>query len=171
MFPEFGLPYTLVGHSERRHTVSSESDKLVNAKVLSSLKAGLKVVLCFGETLAQREANKTIEVVEQQLKVALEGVAVSDLGKIVFAYEPVWAIGTGKNATPAQAQEVHAEIRKILTAKYSLAIATASIVIYGGSVKPANCVDLIKQPDVDGFLVGGCSLKPDFLKIIASVCQ
>ena len=112
-----------------------------------------------------------MEVVAQQLKVALDGVAVSELGKIVFAYEPVWAIGTGRTATPKQAQEVHAEIRKFLTTKYTAAIAAASIVIYGGSVKPANCVDLIKQPDVDGFLIGGCSLTGDFLKIIASVCQ
>ena len=170
-FAEFGLPYTLVGHSERRHTVSSENDKLVNAKVLASLKAGLKVVLCFGETLEDREANKTMEVVANQLKVALTDVAASHLGNIVFAYEPVWAIGTGRTATPEQAQKVHAEIRKFFTDKYSAATANASIIIYGGSVNPGNCKNLIKQPDIDGFLVGGCSLKSDFLKIISSVSQ
>ena len=170
-FTEFGLPYTLVGHSERRHKVSLESDQLVNTKVLASLSAGLRVVLCFGETLQDREANKTMEVVAHQLKVALTGVAAPQLNNIVFAYEPVWAIGTGRTATPAQAQEVHAEIRKFLIDKYSDATAAASIIIYGGSVNPGNCTDLIKQSDIDGFLVGGCSLKPDFLKIIGSVCQ
>jgi len=171
MAKEFGLPYTLVGHSERRHKVSLEGDELVNTKVLASLRAGLKVVLCFGETLEDREANKTMEVVAHQLKVALTGVAAPQLNNIVLAYEPVWAIGTGRTATPTQAQEVHAEIRKFLIDKYSGATAAASIIIYGGSVNPGNCTDLIKQSDIDGFLVGGCSLKPDFLKIIGSVCQ
>lgn len=170
MAREFGVPYALVGHSERRHKVAAEDDKLVNAKVLASLKAGLKVVLCCGETLENRKAGKTLEFVLGQLEIALSGVSVSDLDKIVFAYEPLWAIGTGLTATPEQAQEVHVEIRKFFAKKYSAAMAASAVIIYGGSVKPANSTDLIRQPDIDGFLVGGCSLKPDFLKIIESVC-
>merc|ERR1712187_344738 len=151
--------------------MGSENDKLVNAKVLAALKAGLKVVLCFGETLEDREANKTMEVVPNQLKVALTGVAATHLDNIVFAYEPVWAIGTGRTATPEQAQEVHAEIREFFPDKYSAASADTAIIVYGGSVNPGNCTNLIRQPDIDGFLVGGCSLKADFLKIISSVSQ
>jgi len=171
MAKEFGVPYTLVGHSERRHSVSSEDDKLANAKVLAALKAGLKVVLCFGEKIETRKANKTMEVVLRSLDVGLNGVDPSQLKNIVFAYEPVWAIGTGLTASPEQAQEVHAQIRKHFAAKYSAEMAASAIIIYGGSVKPANCVDLIGQPDIDGFLVGGCSLKPDFMTIINSVCK
>jgi len=170
MAKDFGLPYTLVGHSERRHAVSSEDDKLVNAKVLASLKAGLKVVLCFGEKLETRKANKTMEVVLRQLEGALKDVPVSELPKIVFAYEPVWAIGTGVVATPEQAQEVHANIRKFFAAKYSADVAAAAIVIYGGSVKPANCEKLISQADIDGFLIGGASLSAAFLEIIKKSC-
>jgi len=171
MAREFGLPYTLVGHSERRHSVAHEDDKLANAKVLASLKAGLKVVLCFGETFEDRKANNTMKVVMHQLEAGLHGVSPSDFDKIVFAYEPVWAIGTGLTATPEQAQEVHSKIRQYFADKYSAGVAASSIIIYGGSVKPANCTELIKQPDIDGFLVGGCSLKPDFLKIISSAAK
>ena len=137
------MPYTLVGHSERRHAVSAEDDKLANAKVLSALKAGLKVVLCFGEKIETRKANKTMEVVLRSLDVGLNGVDPSQLKNVVFAYEPVWAIGTGLTASPEQAQEVHAQIRKHFATKYSAEMAASAIIIYGGSVKDSNYENLM----------------------------
>ncbi|KAH9829853.1 Triosephosphate isomerase [Rhodofomes roseus] len=159
------VPYVILGHSERR-TLFHETSELVAQKTKAALEAGLSVILCVGETLQEREANKTAEVVQAQLKPVIDTLKESDWAKIVIAYEPVWAIGTGKVATSAQAQEAHADIRAYVTKAVSPAVAENTRVIYGGSVTAANCKELATQPDVDGFLVGGASLKPEFVDII-----
>ncbi|PPQ70941.1 hypothetical protein CVT25_013290 [Psilocybe cyanescens] len=160
-----GIPYVILGHSERR-TLFHEDSALVATKTRSAIDAGLKVIFCIGETLEQRESGKTAEVCEEQLK-AFVGVSKEvDWSKIVIAYEPVWAIGTGKVATSAQAQETHADIRAYLVKAVSPAVASSVQILYGGSVTAANCKELAQQPDVDGFLVGGASLKPEFVDII-----
>jgi triosephosphate isomerase len=139
---------------------------MVRKKTAALLAAGLSPIVCVGETLAEREANRTLEVVDRQVRQGLAGLSGEQLGKITVAYEPVWAIGTGKTATTAQAQEVHAAIRKILR-ELGGAVADAMRIQYGGSVKPDNAKELMSQPDVDGALVGGASLKaPDFLAIV-----
>jgi triosephosphate isomerase len=154
-----------VGHSERRQFFG-ETDETVRKKTAALLAAGLAPIVCVGETLAEREANRTMEVVDRQVRQGLAGLSAEQLGKITIAYEPVWAIGTGKTATTAQAQEVHAAIRKILR-ELGGAVADAMRIQYGGSVKPDNAKELMSQPDVDGALVGGASLKaPDFLAIV-----
>ena len=166
---DFGLRWTLVGHSERR-SLSGETDEDVAAKVRVALDAGVKAVLCIGEQLAEREANETEAVIFRQLD-AVKAVVPDEAewANIVIAYEPVWAIGTGVVATPEQAQEAHAAIReKWLADKVGETAAASTRIVYGGSVKGANCEALIALPDVDGFLVGGASLKDDFLNIIAS---
>ncbi|CAF9928671.1 MAG: triosephosphate isomerase [Alectoria fallacina] len=155
--------WALCGHSERR-VVLKEQDDFVASKTKAALDGGLGVILCCGETLEQRESNKTIEVVTTQLKAIAE--KTKDWTKIVIAYEPVWAIGTGKVATTQQAQEVHAAIRKWLTEEVSKEAAEATRIIYGGSVSEKNCKELAKEGDIDGFLVGGASLKPAFVDII-----
>jgi len=160
-----GISWTLAGHSERR-VILREDDAFVASKTKAALDAGLKVILCVGETLEQREGNKTIEVVESQLNAVSE--RTKDWGNIVIAYEPVWAIGTGKVASTEQAQEVHAFIRKWLSSKISKETSADTRIIYGGSVNDKNCKDLAKQEDIDGFLVGGASLKPAFIDIINS---
>ncbi|MCJ1248982.1 triosephosphate isomerase [Trapelia coarctata] len=158
-----GITWTLAGHSERR-VIMGEDDVFIARKTKTSLDSGLGVILCVGETLEQREANKTIEVVTRQLQAVAE--VSKDWSKVVIAYEPVWAIGTGKVASTEQAQEVHAEIRKWLESTVSSEAAKNTRVIYGGSVSDKNCKDLAKQEDIDGFLVGGASLKPAFVDII-----
>jgi len=159
-----GIKWAILGHSERR-AIFGESDDLIAAKTKACVEGeGLSVVLCCGETLEEREAGKTIEVVERQLGAVLK--EVKDWSKIVIAYEPVWAIGTGKVATSAQAQEVHEKIREWLKVKVSPEAAEATRIIYGGSVSAKNCGELSQQPDIDGFLVGGASLKPEFVEII-----
>eukprot|EP01118_Nematostelium_gracile_P019912 TRINITY_DN943_c0_g1_i1.p1 TRINITY_DN943_c0_g1~~TRINITY_DN943_c0_g1_i1.p1 ORF type:complete len:270 (+),score=94.87 TRINITY_DN943_c0_g1_i1:53-811(+) len=164
---DFGLEWVIIGHSERRD-IFNESDQLIGKKVGSALKTGIKVIGCIGEHLDEREANKTEEVVFRQLQAIADNV--SDWTNVVLAYEPVWAIGTGKTASPEQAQEVHVAIRKWLNSKVSADVAEKTRIIYGGSVKSDNADKLATQPDIDGFLVGGASLiSADFLKIINSV--
>ncbi|KAF8552777.1 triose phosphate isomerase [Imleria badia] len=163
---DVGIPYVILGHSERR-TLFHETSELVGNKTKAALDASLKVILCVGETLAEREAERTTEVVNAQLQAVVDVLReASYWSNIVVAYEPVWAIGTGKVATAAQAQEAHAEIRQFLKAGVSESVAETTRVIYGGSVTAANCKELATQPDVDGFLVGGASLKPEFVDII-----
>ncbi|XP_052184959.1 triosephosphate isomerase, cytosolic [Diospyros lotus] len=165
MLVNLGVPWVILGHSERRQLLS-ESSEFVGEKVTYALSLGLKVIACVGETLEERESGCTMEVVAVQTKAIAE--RISDWSNVVIAYEPVWAIGTGKVATPAQAQEVHAGLRKWLHDKVSAEVAASTRIIYGGSVNGANCKELAGQPDVDGFLVGGASLKPEFIDIIKS---
>ncbi len=160
---DLGISWTIIGHSERR-SYFTESDDRVAQKVVEALKEGLNVVLCIGEKLEEREASKTWDVCKRQLDAVLAKKV--DWKKIVIAYEPVWAIGTGKVATPEQAQEVHELIRKWLKESVSEEAAAETRIIYGGSVDDKNCEILIKQKDVDGFLVGGASLKPAFTTIV-----
>ncbi len=165
MLAEAGARHGIVGHSERRQ-LFGETDESVRKKVGALLQANVLPIVCVGETLAEREAGKTLAVVERQVRGALAGIPSSALASLTLAYEPVWAIGTGKTATAAQAQEVHAAIRKILR-ELGGAAADAIRIQYGGSVKPDNAAELMSQPDVDGALVGGASLKAgDFLTIV-----
>merc|ERR1719187_935181 len=163
MLDDVGARYVILGHSERRH-VFGETDALIGEKVKHALDAGLTVIACIGEKLDQREAGKTLEVNFAQLSAIAENV--SNWQKVVVAYEPVWAIGTGVTATPQQAQEVHEKLREWLTTKVSAIVGRTTRIIYGGSVTAANCQELGAQHDIDGFLVGGASLKPDFIDII-----
>jgi len=160
---DMGINWTILGHSERR-TILGESDAVVASKTKYAVENGVGVIWCCGESLEQREAGKTIDVITAQLE-ALKA-QVSDWSKIVIAYEPIWAIGTGKVATIEQAQEVHAAIRSWLRTAVSPEVADATRILYGGSVTEKNCGDLSKQPDIDGFLVGGASLKPGFVDIV-----
>lgn len=160
MLKDVGCSVTILGHSERRHVIG-EGDELINRKVLKALADGLDVILCIGELLEEREADRTMEVVQRQVRGGLEGVSVADMARVTLAYEPVWAIGTGKTATPEQAQETHQQIRQLLVTLYDQATADATRIQYGGSVKPANAADLLNLPDVDGALVGGAALKAD----------
>ena len=160
MFKEAGVRYIILGHSERRQ-YDNDTDKRINAKLKNVLRNGLKAIVCVGETLAEREAAKTEKVVEAQVNGCFEGIGLADLASIVIAYEPVWAIGTGKTATPEQANEVHAFIRKLIAQKYNQEAAEKIRIQYGGSVKPENIKQLMAQPDIDGALVGGASLKVD----------
>lgn len=162
---ESGITWTILGHSERR-VILQEDDSFVASKTKAAIDGGLGVVLCCGESLEQREANKTIEVVTTQLKAVAD--KVTDWSKIVVAYEPIWAIGTGKVATTEQAQEVHAAIRDWLRKEVSSVAAEETRILYGGSVTEKNSGELAKQADIDGFLVGGASLKPAFIDIINS---
>ncbi|KAI0683270.1 Triosephosphate isomerase [Cytidiella melzeri] len=160
-----GIPYVILGHSERR-TLFHETSDFVAQKTRVALDTGLSVILCVGETLSEREANQTAEVVQAQLKPVVDLLKPEDWKKVVVAYEPVWAIGTGKVATSAQAQEAHADIRSYLQQSVTPEVAETTRIIYGGSVTASNCKELSTQPDVDGFLVGGASLKPEFVDII-----
>ena len=164
-----GAKYTLVGHSERRQ-YHQESDGLVADKAAYAISVGLLPVMCIGETLAEREAEQTQAVVESQLQACLDKLTPEQLVHCVIAYEPVWAIGTSLTATPEQAQEVHAGIRKHIAA-WSASAAEQTRIVYGGSVKPNNAATLFAQPDIDGGLVGGASLTPDdFLGIVRGLC-
>jgi triosephosphate isomerase len=166
MLKDVGCRYVICGHSERRHVIG-ETDQTVNRKVLKAVADGLHPILCVGELLSQRQAGETTDLVKRQTQRGLEGVSGGDLGQLTIAYEPVWAIGTGVNATPEQAQEVHAIIRALLAELYDPAAAQEMRIQYGGSVKPANAAELLGCPDVDGALVGGASLKPgDFAEIV-----
>lgn len=161
-----GINWTLVGHSERRQYFH-EDEKVIGDKLDQVYGNGMKVILCVGEKLADREANKTFEVIDEQVKTVVEKSA-KNWEDVVIAYEPVWAIGTGKTATPEQAQEVHEHIRKYIAEKVSEEVANKVRIIYGGSVNEKNCNDLIQMKDIDGFLVGGASLKPAFKIIVDS---
>jgi triosephosphate isomerase len=166
MLLDVGCRYVIVGHSERRH-VLHEDTLLINRKVRAGLAAGLDVILCVGETLEEREANKTNSILEGQVSGGLLGVSAEQLAHLVIAYEPVWAIGTGRNATPEQAWEAHASIRQMVGQMFGENAASALPIQYGGSVKPENAAALFEQPGVDGALVGGASLKADsFLAIV-----
>lgn len=164
---DFGLNWTLIAHSERRQFFGDD-EATIGKKIKLALTHGLNVVMCIGEKLEDRNDNKTMDVCINQLKTLVANVENSLWEKIVIAYEPVWAIGTGKTATPEMAQEVHQGIRQWMTQNVSAEVASKIRIIYGGSVSAANCNDLMKEKDIDGFLVGGASLKPDFEKIIMS---
>lgn len=164
MLKDAGCQYVIIGHSERRKYFG-ETDETVNKKIKAALKIGLSPIVCVGETLEEREAGKTIEVVKAQLSGGFE--KIEDLSNITIAYEPVWAIGTGKTATPDQAQEVHKFIREWISRKYSAQVAESLRILYGGSVKPSNTKELMNQEDIDGSLVGGASLEAaSFVEIV-----
>ncbi len=166
MLKETGINYVIIGHSERRQYFG-ETDETVAKRVQAALASGLKVVLCVGETLAQRESNITDEVIALQVKTDLGAVAADQMANVVIAYEPVWAIGTGKVATDEQAEEVHKNIRALLAKMYGADVAAATRILYGGSMNAKNCAGLLAQPDIDGGLIGGAALKPvDFATII-----
>jgi triosephosphate isomerase len=168
MIKSTGSQYVILGHSERR-TIFKESDQLINKKLKAALKGGLNPIFCIGETLEEREKNITNDVLKRQVAVGLEGISESELKNIIIAYEPVWAIGTGRTATPAQAEDAHNFIRNLIKEKYSKNAAENIIIQYGGSVKPDNSGELLSQPDIDGALVGGACLKADsFIAIIKS---
>jgi triosephosphate isomerase len=160
MLKEAGCRWVIIGHSERRQ-LFGETDEGVHKKILAALGQGLTPIACCGETLAEREANRTLDVVGRQIQGALGGLTADQVKSLVVAYEPVWAIGTGKVATPAQAQEVHAAIRAQVGKLHGAEVATGLRILYGGSVKPENIKDLMAQPDLDGALVGGASLQVD----------
>jgi triosephosphate isomerase len=167
MVREAGAEYVIVGHSERRQSFG-ETDQAVNRKTVAALAADLVPIVCIGETLEQRERNETMDVLDRQIKLGLDGLTGAQVSGLVLAYEPVWAIGTGRTATSQQAQEVHEHIRGRLRAWFGGDAADACRVIYGGSVKPDNIAELVAQPDVDGALVGGASLDPrSFADIVA----
>jgi triosephosphate isomerase len=165
MLLDVGCRYVIVGHSERRQKLG-ETDSFINRKVRAALAAGLRVILCIGETLHEREAKQTESVLATQLTGGLAEVTAADAGNLVIAYEPVWAIGTGRVATPDQAQEAHAFIRQRLAAQLGKVVAQELRIQYGGSVKPENVAALMRQPDVDGALVGGASLQAEFFLAI-----
>jgi triosephosphate isomerase len=166
MLADCGCTAVILGHSERRH-VLGETDAVINLKVRASLAKNLLVILCVGELKEERLGNQTEQVLDRQMEGGLKDVSGADMGRIVIAYEPVWAIGTGLTATPAQAEQAHVHLRKWLSARYTPQIAEATRILYGGSVKPDNAAELIGQPNVDGALVGGASLKADqFLPIV-----
>lgn len=166
-----GCRYVILGHSERR-THFGETDETVNRKTLAALKAGLLPIVCVGETLQERQGNVTREVVSRQVRKAFEGIPAAEVPKIVLAYEPVWAIGTGQTATQAQAQEVHALIRGLVTKLYDADAAESVRIQYGGSVKPENAPELFSQPDIDGGLIGGAALQADsFAAIVKAAAK
>ena len=166
MLKSVGCEYVILGHSERRH-IFGESNEMINKKIKKALSAGLKPIFCVGELLEERENGTTNDVVKKQILKGLAEISADDMKNIIVAYEPVWAIGTGKTASPAQAQEVHEFIRDLIEITYSLEIANDLVIQYGGSVKPDNAKELISQKDIDGALVGGACLKADpFMGII-----
>jgi triosephosphate isomerase len=170
MILETGAKYVIIGHSERRHTIGHlEDDRMVNLKVRAARRVGLTPILCVGETLTERNAGQTIDVLTFQLTAGLVSVELNQATDLVIAYEPVWAIGTGQNATPQQAQEAHAHLRQGLRGRFE-SLADDIRILYGGSVKPENARDIMMQPDVDGGLIGGASLKADsFVGIVRAV--
>jgi triosephosphate isomerase len=171
MVKEAGCRYVILGHSERRHALG-ETDHLINRKVQAALASGLDVILCVGELLSERDAGQTMTVLDRQITEGTKGIPAEQLPRLVAAYEPVWAIGTGRTATPAQAQEAHAFLRRRFGELLGAAAADALVIQYGGSVKPDNAGDLMAQPDVDGALVGGASLKAEtFLPIVQAAVR
>ena len=167
MLRDLNCTYVILGHSERRH-ILGETDAMINKKVHAALAAGLIPIVCVGELLSEREAGQTLAVIGHQFDGSLARITAEQMATVVIAYEPVWAIGTGQVATPQQAEEVHAALRKIVAERYNGQIADSVRMQYGGSVKPDNAAELLKQPNIDGALVGGASLKVDqFLGIVA----
>jgi len=161
------VEYVILGHSERRH-IFGETNELIKKRVKGVYQAGLTPILCVGETLEERKLGNTFLVVSEQLKQGLSELEKVEEGRLIIAYEPVWAIGTGVNATPEQAEEVHTFLRDLLVNMYGKDLAQTTPILYGGSVTPENIADLIKEPNVDGVLVGGASLDPEkFLKIVS----
>jgi len=168
MLLDCGCRYAILGHSERRD-IFRETDADVNRKLKAALAAGLLPIVCVGEHLAEREAGQTGEVIRSQFEGSFAGISADDMQRTTISYEPVWAIGTGKVATPQQAQEVHADLRKMIQSRYNTEVASQVRIQYGGSVKPSNSAELMREPDIDGALVGGASLAADdFIGIIAS---
>ena len=166
MLSDLGVKYVIIGHSERREYYN-ETDVSVNLKVRAALEAGLTPIVCVGESLQQRELDVTMELLDYQVKVALAGVTAQQMRKVIIAYEPIWAIGTGKTATSEQAQEVCEHIRAFIRKNYDARTARAVSILYGGSMNAKNAEELLSMPDIDGGLIGGASLKPvDFSKII-----
>ena len=171
MLASMGVNIVIIGHSERRQYFG-ETDVTVQKRVRAALDAGLTVILCVGETLEQREQGITSELVAMQTKIALGGVSEEELKRVIIAYEPVWAIGTGKTATAQQANEVCHTIREVIGAVYSQAAADGITIQYGGSMNAGNAAELLAQPDVDGGLIGGASLKPnDFATIVKAATE
>ncbi len=169
MLKSVNCEYVILGHSERR-TIFGETDSLINKKIKKALHENLKPIFCIGETLQERESGVTIDVIKRQVVEGLKEISLNDLNRIIIAYEPVWAIGTGKTASPAQAEEVHEFIREIVSGLYNKDAAENLVIQYGGSVKPENAAELMSQKDIDGALVGGACLKADsFIGIIKSV--
>jgi triosephosphate isomerase len=167
MLKELGVEYVILGHSERR-AMYGETDAIVNAKVKAALKSGLKPILCIGEQLEDRESGKTNEVNDTQLKGGLEGVTAEEMANVIVAYEPVWAIGTGKTATPEMAEETHAFVRSVLVELYGNDVAEGVTIQYGGSMKPGNAKELLAQKNIDGGLVGGAALEAESFYVIIS---
>ena len=169
MLKSVGCDYVILGHSERR-TIFGEPDSLINKKIKKALQSNLKPIFCVGETLQERESGITKDVIKRQVVEGLKDILINSINQIILAYEPVWAIGTGKTATPAQAEEVHEFIREIVSGLYNKDVSDNLIIQYGGSVKPENAVELMSQKDIDGALVGGACLKAEsFIQIIKSV--
>lgn len=166
MLKSFGVEYVIIGHSERR-SIFNEDDKMINKKILKALISGLKPIFCIGETLAERESNMTFQVVAKQVNEGLTNVTTEQLQTLTLAYEPVWAIGTGKTASPAQAEEVHYHLRELIEKKFGRSASNSIRILYGGSVKPENAKELFAQPNIDGGLIGGACLKAEsFFNII-----
>ncbi|PKL48359.1 MAG: triose-phosphate isomerase [Planctomycetes bacterium HGW-Planctomycetes-1] len=160
MLKDVGCKNVLIGHSERRHVIK-ETNELINKKLIAAIEASLLPIFCVGELLEERKAEKTEHVVKEQIQKGMAGITVEKAKAVTIAYEPVWAIGTGVNATPAQAQEVHLMIRQLIASMYNKDFAAQIRIQYGGSAKPDNAAELMSQPDIDGLLVGGASLKAD----------
>ena len=171
MLADLGVKYVIIGHSERRQYYG-ETDISVNKKVHAALEAGLNPIICVGESLEQREMDITLELITLQVKAALAGVPAEKMRRIVIAYEPIWAIGTGKTATAEQAGEVCSNIRTVIRGLYGARVARSVTIQYGGSMNPKNAVELLAQPDIDGGLIGGASLKPEqFVEIVNAANQ
>ncbi len=170
MLVDAGVKYVVIGHSERRQYFG-ETDETVNLRTKAALEAGLTAIVCIGETLDEREKEITAEVVSKQLKLALLGITAEQMQNVIIAYEPVWAIGTGKTATAEQANEVCAIIRSVIAKKYGKAVAKAAIIQYGGSMNASNAAELLAMPDIDGGLIGGASLKADAFAAIVDAAQ
>ncbi len=171
MLVDLGCRFVILGHSERRQ-IFGETDSSVNRKLQTVLGAGVTPIVCVGETLDEREAGRTEEVVDRQIRGAFEGVPGPEVARTIVAYEPVWAIGTGLTATPEQAEAVHRRIREALSRLYGESVAAATRILYGGSVKPGNAGDLFSQPNIDGGLIGGAALNAqDFLAIVGAGCS
>lgn len=168
MLKDVGCRYVILGHSERR-SYFGEKDELINKKVLAALKYNLVPIVCVGETLEEREGRLAFEVVKKQFECSLKDLDAESIQKVVIAYEPVWAIGTGRNATPEQAEQMHSYIRRLLNERYGTDVAGKIKILYGGSVKPDNIAQLVSKPNIDGALVGGASIKAEsFIQIVAN---